>query len=51
MLGAAHPALDRWWGGGARPPPGWPSVLLSIGTLTLTLTLNLTLALTLTRSS
>jgi hypothetical protein len=31
VLGAAHPALDRWWGGGARPPPGWPSVLLSIG--------------------
>ena len=30
ILGAAHPALDRWWGGGARPPPGWPSVLLSI---------------------
>lgn len=31
VLGAAHPALDRWWGGAARPPPGWASVLLSVG--------------------
>jgi len=30
ILGAAHLALDRAWGGGPRPPPGWPAVLLSI---------------------
>ena len=30
ILGAAHPILDRKWGGGPRPPPGWPAVLLSI---------------------
>ena len=31
VLGVAHPALDRLWGGGPRPPPGWRAVLLSIG--------------------
>jgi hypothetical protein len=30
ILGAAHPALDRAWGGGARQPPGWAAVLLSV---------------------
>ena len=30
VLGVAHPALDRRWGGGPRPPPGWPAALLSI---------------------
>lgn len=30
VLGAAHPLLDRRWGGGPRPPPGWPTVLVSI---------------------
>ena len=30
ILGAAHPLLDRAWGGGPRRPPGWPTVLVSI---------------------
>lgn len=30
VLGVAHPLLDRRWGGGPRPPPGWPTVLVSI---------------------
>ncbi|KAL1500652.1 hypothetical protein AB1Y20_013300 [Prymnesium parvum] len=30
ILGAAHPRLDRAWAGGAREPPGWPAVGLSI---------------------
>ena len=30
VLGAAHPLLDEKWGGGPRPPPGWPAVLLNI---------------------
>lgn len=31
ILGAAHPLLDRAWGGGPRPPPGWPTVLAAVG--------------------
>ena len=30
ILGAAHPLLDRRWGGGPRPPPGWPAALLNV---------------------
>jgi len=30
ILGAAHPLLDRAWGGGIRNPPGWPVVLLAV---------------------
>lgn len=31
VLGAAHPQLDVWWGGGRKEPAGWAVVLLSIG--------------------
>jgi len=30
ILGAAHPLLDRRWGGGPRAPPGWPTALISV---------------------
>ena len=35
VLGAAHPLLDRAWGGGPREPPGWPTVLVAVASFVL----------------
>lgn len=35
VLGAAHPYFDRVWGGGRRPPPGWPTVAAAVAAFVL----------------